>query len=168
MAPPEDAAETGGHISGVGMCKYMETFYARFLEQKATFQFETEILSVKRVDVKNQWEVRVEDVRSPGQVKVLNFARIILATGVRGARRRREKTITADRMVYFRAAAPQRYPRTCRSTRRKVLGFLGLCCIRLNSERGLMISSTLSSQKKRTMALFLSSEVGNRPKSTSF
>lgn len=82
MPPPEDAAETGGHISGVGMCRYMETFYARFLENKVNFKFETEILSVHRVDV-GDWEVKVADIHSPSEMKVLKFARIVLATGVR-------------------------------------------------------------------------------------
>jgi dimethylaniline monooxygenase (N-oxide forming) len=82
MPPPEDGAETGGHITGIGMCEYMETFYTRFLKDKATFKFETEILNVKRSE-KGLWQVRVEDLPS-GKIENLNFARIVLCTGVCG------------------------------------------------------------------------------------
>ncbi|PPQ89970.1 hypothetical protein CVT25_009610 [Psilocybe cyanescens] len=79
MPRPEDSAETGGHITGMGMCNYMETFYVTFLKNKVKFKFETEITSVRRVQ-KESWEVKVEDIHSRG-TKVLSFARIVLATG---------------------------------------------------------------------------------------
>lgn len=81
MSPPEDSAETGGHITGIGMCDYFETFYSKFLKDGAKFKFETEIISIKRIQ-KATWEVKVEDIHLR-QSKVMNFARIILATGVR-------------------------------------------------------------------------------------
>ncbi|PPQ99019.1 hypothetical protein CVT26_014396 [Gymnopilus dilepis] len=79
MPTPEGAEETGGHITGLGMCEYMETFYSKFLDGKATFKFETEILNVKRIE-KGSWEVEVQDLPTGG-VKVIHFARIILCTG---------------------------------------------------------------------------------------
>ncbi|KDR77612.1 hypothetical protein GALMADRAFT_245759 [Galerina marginata CBS 339.88] len=78
MPPPKDSAETGGHISGTMMCEYMETFYSKFLKDKAKFRFKTEILNVKRED--GSWQVKVEDVIS-GHGEFLSFARIILCTG---------------------------------------------------------------------------------------
>ncbi|KAF9476196.1 FAD/NAD(P)-binding domain-containing protein [Pholiota conissans] len=79
MAPPEDAAETGGHITGMGMCEYMETFYSNFLENKATFKFETEIRRLFR-NQDGLWIVNVEDMRT-GKSESLNFNRVILCTG---------------------------------------------------------------------------------------
>lgn len=81
MPPPEDSEETGGHITGLGMCKYMETFYTTFLKNKVKFAFETEITSVRRIQ-KESWEVKIKDLQSQ-VIKVLSFARIVLATGVR-------------------------------------------------------------------------------------
>ncbi|PPQ99015.1 hypothetical protein CVT26_014392 [Gymnopilus dilepis] len=79
MPPPESGEETGGHITGLGMCGYMETFYSKFLKDRATFKFETEILNVKRGG-KSSWQVNVQDLRT-SKVEVLNFARIVLCTG---------------------------------------------------------------------------------------
>ena len=81
MPPPESGEETGGHITGLGMCGYMETFHSKFLKDRATFKFETEILNVKRGG-KSSWQVNVQDLRT-NKVEVLNFARIVLCTGVR-------------------------------------------------------------------------------------
>ncbi|KAH9486090.1 FAD-dependent monooxygenase DEP4 [Psilocybe cubensis] len=79
MPPPEDSEETGGHITGMGMCNYMETFYTTFLKNKVDFAFETEITTVRRMQ-KESWEVEVKDLQTH-TVKVLSFARIVLATG---------------------------------------------------------------------------------------
>ncbi|CAA7266092.1 unnamed protein product [Cyclocybe aegerita] len=79
MPPPDDSVETGGHITGMGMCDYIETFYEKFLQGKAKFIFETEVLNVRRDETKG-WEVKVEGVCSK-EPRVLTFSRIILATG---------------------------------------------------------------------------------------
>ncbi|KAF8959168.1 hypothetical protein BDZ97DRAFT_1839258 [Flammula alnicola] len=79
MALPEDSTQTGGHITGMGMCEYMETFYSKFLQDKATFRFEAEILSVTR-DETGLWRVKTEDIHS-GEGEVLTFSRVILCTG---------------------------------------------------------------------------------------
>lgn len=80
MAPPVDGKKTGGHITGMGMCEYMESFYEKFLKDKAVFKFKTEIRSVAR-NAAGVWNVSVEDL-CLGKAQTLEFSRIVLCTGV--------------------------------------------------------------------------------------
>ncbi len=80
MAPPVDTEKTGGHITGMGMCEYMETFYEKFLKDKVVFKFKTEIRTVAR-HAAGVWSVSVEDLCS-GEAHTLQFSRIVLCTGV--------------------------------------------------------------------------------------
>lgn len=80
MAPPDNAEKTGGHITGMGMCEYMETFYETFLKDRAVFKFKTEILNVSRND-SGIWNVSVEDLVYK-KTEMLSFSRVILCTGV--------------------------------------------------------------------------------------
>ena len=62
------------------MCDYMEKFSQRFLEGKANFEMNTEVLDVER-DSGGQWNIRVQ--RHSGALSdTLRFSRIILASGV--------------------------------------------------------------------------------------
>ncbi|KJA15628.1 hypothetical protein HYPSUDRAFT_48150 [Hypholoma sublateritium FD-334 SS-4] len=79
MAPPVDGEKTGGHITGMGMCEYMESFYEKFLKDMAVFKFKTEIRSVAR-NAAGVWNVSVEDLCS-GKTETLEFSRIVLCTG---------------------------------------------------------------------------------------
>ena len=80
MPPPADGEKTGGHITGMGMCDYMESFYEKFLKDKAVFKFKTEIRSVAR-NAAGVWNVSVEDLCS-GEAQTLEFSRVVLCTGV--------------------------------------------------------------------------------------
>ena len=80
MAPPVDAEKTGGHITGMGMCEYMETFYEKFLKGKVVFKFKTEIRTVAR-NAAGVWNISVEDLCSR-EAQTLKFSRIVLCTGV--------------------------------------------------------------------------------------
>lgn len=82
MPPPAESAATGGRLSGLDMCNYMEGYYDTFLKDKATFKFNTEVLEISR-DEKGTWVVRTEDLKT-GSVNTLKYSRIILSTGVSG------------------------------------------------------------------------------------
>jgi glycerol-3-phosphate dehydrogenase len=65
----------------------MENFSKTFLEGKAKFRFQTEVLDIRRVKASENgepsiWNVEVKDLQS-GSTEILSFGRIILATGVR-------------------------------------------------------------------------------------
>ena len=62
------------------MCEYMETFSQHFLEGKAKFEMNTEVLGIER-DKGGQWKVRVQR-HSDSCSDTLTFSRIILASGV--------------------------------------------------------------------------------------
>ena len=79
MPPPKTASEYGSRLSGMDMCDYMEKFSQRFLEGKAKFEMNTEVLDVER-DSGGQWKIRVQ--RHDASSDTLTFSRIILATGV--------------------------------------------------------------------------------------
>ena len=79
MPPPADAAKSGGRLSGLDMCNYMETFAQNFL--KGNIRFETEVLDIRRHHETSFWCVTVEDKHSGRDV--IKFARIVLCTGVR-------------------------------------------------------------------------------------
>lgn len=69
------------------MRDYMENFSKTFLEGKAKFRFQTEVLDIQRASLSengepSNWQVKVKDLVSQS-TEVLSFARIILATGVR-------------------------------------------------------------------------------------
>ena len=82
MAPLENSTiDNGRRLSGCDICNYMENFSSTFLNGKARFQMETEVLNIER-DEKGKWKVTIEDLRH-GSSGVLMFSRIILATGVR-------------------------------------------------------------------------------------
>ena len=103
MAPPVDAEKTGGHITGMGMCEYMETFYEKFLKGKVVFKSKTEIRTVAR-NAAGVWNVSVEDLCS-GEAQTLKFSRIVLCTGVGPPR----NTFSWHYFhVYFRVAVTRR------------------------------------------------------------
>ncbi|KIM34709.1 hypothetical protein M413DRAFT_20887 [Hebeloma cylindrosporum] len=79
MPPPKTASEYGSRLSGMDMCEYMERFSQRFLEGKAKFEMNTEVLSIER-DIGGQWKVRVQRHSDAFSV-TLGFSRIILASG---------------------------------------------------------------------------------------
>ncbi|PPQ71555.1 hypothetical protein CVT24_006436 [Panaeolus cyanescens] len=79
MPPPENAAESGGRLSGKDMCRYMEKFYEMFLKDKANFIFKTNVLNIHR-DEPGKWRVNLKD-RDSGEEREMRFARIVLATG---------------------------------------------------------------------------------------
>ncbi|KAF9034318.1 hypothetical protein BJ165DRAFT_1512908 [Panaeolus papilionaceus] len=79
MPPPENAAESGGRLSGMDMCRYMERFYEMFLKEKAKFIFKTNVLNIHR-DEPGKWKVKVQD-RESQKERVMQFAKIVLATG---------------------------------------------------------------------------------------
>ncbi|KAJ3512120.1 hypothetical protein NLJ89_g3707 [Agrocybe chaxingu] len=79
MPLPENAARVGGRLSGTDMCEYMEKYSATFLEGKAKFKLQTEVLNISR-DAEGKWSVLVENALSRLK-EVLVFSRIILATG---------------------------------------------------------------------------------------
>lgn len=82
MPPPQDSnIDNGERLSGMDICNYMENFTKKFLDGKAKFLMETEVLNIKR-DEKGKWKITAEDLRH-GSSRVLIFSRIILATGVR-------------------------------------------------------------------------------------
>ena len=120
MPNPEGAEETGGHITGLGMCEYIETFYSKFLEGKATFKFETEILNVKRIE-KGSWEVEVQDLPTGG-VKVIHFARIILCTGVRGS----PSSSQASSLTVSQGCSNPQIPPSLNSAAAEQVGFKGI------------------------------------------
>jgi dimethylaniline monooxygenase (N-oxide forming) len=82
MPPPKTASEYGNRLSGVDICEYMESFSQQFLEDKAKFEMNTEVLRVER-DIAGQWKVRVQrHSDSDSCSDTLTFSRIILASGV--------------------------------------------------------------------------------------
>jgi hypothetical protein len=80
MPPPEPSSDYGTRLSGMDVCNYMERFSKQFLEGKAKFEMETEVLAIER-DKGGQWEVRVQRHFDP-LPNTLRFSRIILASGV--------------------------------------------------------------------------------------
>ena len=87
MPPPERSESTGGRLTGTTMRDYMEDFTKTFLDSKAKFRFQTEVLKIQRVKAPENvepstWNVEVKDLQS-GSTETLTFSRIILATGVR-------------------------------------------------------------------------------------
>lgn len=80
MPPPKTASEYGSRLSGMDMCEYMEKFSQQFLEGKAKFEMNTEVLGIER-DKGGQWKVRVQR-DSDSCSDTLTFSRIILASGV--------------------------------------------------------------------------------------
>ncbi|TFK38878.1 hypothetical protein BDQ12DRAFT_604602 [Crucibulum laeve] len=79
MPPPATSVETGGHITGVDMCNYMESFAEKFLNGRVTFHFETEFHNLRR-DEAGTWHVKTEHLKS-GRAETLEFKRIVLCTG---------------------------------------------------------------------------------------
>ena len=68
------------------MRDYMETFSKTFLEGKAKFWLETEVLKVRREKAPSggnpaTWIVTVKDINTGGE-QDLAFNRVIIATGV--------------------------------------------------------------------------------------
>ena len=104
MPPPERSEITDGRLTGISMRDYFETFSATHLFGKAKFLFHTQVLNVQRTSSStpsdsesesdfeeneekgrvsgSTWEVRVLNLES-GKEEVLEFSRIVLATGVR-------------------------------------------------------------------------------------
>jgi L-2-hydroxyglutarate oxidase LhgO len=80
MPPPKTASEYGSRLSGMDMCEYVEKFSQQFLEGKAKFEMNTEVLGIER-DIGGQWKVRVQR-HSDSSSNTLTFSRIILASGV--------------------------------------------------------------------------------------
>ena len=80
MPPPKTESKYGSRLSGMDMCEYMETFSQHFLEGKAKFEMNTEVLGIER-DKGGQWKVRVQR-HSDSCSDTLTFSRIILASGV--------------------------------------------------------------------------------------
>jgi len=80
MPPPEESSQSGGHLTGLDMCNYMENFSSTFLKDKAKFIFGTEVLNVDRA-TQGGWSVEVKDLESNVN-RTLSFSRIILASGV--------------------------------------------------------------------------------------
>ncbi|KAJ2933423.1 hypothetical protein H1R20_g3675, partial [Candolleomyces eurysporus] len=86
MPPPERSDSTGGRLTGTTMRDYVEKFSNTFLEGKAKFRFQTEVLNIRRVKASENgepsiWNVEVKDLQS-GSTEILSFGRIILASGV--------------------------------------------------------------------------------------
>ncbi|KAJ3575500.1 hypothetical protein NP233_g1053 [Leucocoprinus birnbaumii] len=79
MPPPSDAASTGGRLSGLDLCNYMESYYENFLKGKANFSFNTEVLDLSRQE-DGKWLVQTENTQTHTRDN-LSFFRIILATG---------------------------------------------------------------------------------------
>ena len=75
--------KTGNRLSGEDMTAYMEKFAHTFLSGK--IRFETEILDIRRGRDGAGWEVEVLDLKT-GNKGVLNYARIVLCTGVSASR----------------------------------------------------------------------------------
>lgn len=89
MPPPDNASKTGGRLSGLDMCNYFEKFSATFLEGKAKFLMQTEVLNISR-KAPGDWRVTVRDAVTTGKEdkasgRELTFSRIILASGVRSS-----------------------------------------------------------------------------------
>ena len=82
MPPPRLKEKTGNRLCGEDMTAYMEKFADTFLAGK--IRFETEILDIRRGGAGSGWEVEVLDLRTRNK-EVLNYARIILCTGVRAS-----------------------------------------------------------------------------------
>lgn len=80
MPPPSESAATGGRLSGLDLCNYMEKYYETFLKDKVVLRFNTEVLDISR-DQHGTWLVRTEDLET-GVTKTITYSRIILATGV--------------------------------------------------------------------------------------
>jgi len=80
MPAPADAAATGGRLSGVDMCNYMESFADKFLKGK--LRYETEVLNVSRDGATSTWLVKVKILKT-GTLETLKYSRIVLCTGVR-------------------------------------------------------------------------------------
>ncbi|TFK17634.1 FAD/NAD(P)-binding domain-containing protein [Coprinopsis marcescibilis] len=85
MPPPENSSSTGGRLTGLGMCLYMETFFDRFLKGKAKFRFGTEVLKIWRPseDGKDKvWHIKVKNIEpSSSNPETLTFSRVIVGTG---------------------------------------------------------------------------------------
>ncbi|KAF9559739.1 FAD/NAD(P)-binding domain-containing protein [Agrocybe pediades] len=84
MPHPKDSSESGGHITGEGLCEYMEKFYETFLKGKVGFKFEEEIIRVRRDDSDpgGVWEVTTRRSVGDGDEVKRRFSRVVLATGV--------------------------------------------------------------------------------------
>lgn len=80
MPPPDKSAATGGRLSGLDICNYMEKYYELFVKEKATFKFNTEVVDISR-DEGGTWLVRTENLQT-GAKETLKYCRIILGTGV--------------------------------------------------------------------------------------
>jgi len=79
MPPPADAAATGGRLSGMDMCNYMESFSDTYL--KGNFRFETEVVNIRQDDMTSTWLVKVKNLKT-GIEEVLKYTRLVLCTGV--------------------------------------------------------------------------------------
>ena len=82
MPPPMFTEKTGDRLCGEDITAYMENFAGTFLAGK--IRFETEVLDIRRGRDGAGWEVEVLDLRT-GNKDVLNYARIVLCTGVRAS-----------------------------------------------------------------------------------
>lgn len=80
MPPPSETAVTGGRLSGLDLCNYMEKYYDNFLKGKVTLCFNTEVLDISRQEDDGKWLVRTENTRTHAKNNP-QFSRIILATG---------------------------------------------------------------------------------------
>jgi len=80
VPPPDKSSQSGGRLTGLDMCNYMENFSTTFLKDKAKFIFGTEVLNVERT-TQGGWSVEVKDLESNVR-RTLSFSRIILASGV--------------------------------------------------------------------------------------
>ncbi|KAI9460710.1 FAD/NAD-P-binding domain-containing protein [Russula earlei] len=78
MRQPDEAANTGGRLSGEDVRNYLEEFAERFLKDK--IRFETEVLNIRRGDHGKGWKVLVRDRRANTE-KVSHYSRIVLCTG---------------------------------------------------------------------------------------
>ncbi|KAF8699385.1 hypothetical protein AX14_000999 [Amanita brunnescens Koide BX004] len=77
MPPPENAAKTGGRLSGQDLCNYMEKFADTFLKDK--IKFEVKVLNIRR-SPSGSWNVQIRD-KHDGTITVLEYSRIVLCTG---------------------------------------------------------------------------------------
>ena len=106
MPPPQDSnIDNGDRLSGMDICNYMENFTKKFLDGKAKFLMETEVLNIER-DEKGKWKITAEDLRH-GSSRVLIFSRIILATGVCHWPELCSLTVTFSYLTFQGCSAPK-------------------------------------------------------------